>query len=503
MKKLYTYLLLLSLGFPAVGQNINDALRYGQENLSGTARFTALSGAFGALGGDVSGFTINPAGSAIFLKNNATFSLAVDHFSNTAALSNIQEEVGNSDFIIGNAGATFVFSNPNEESKWKKFTLGVAYHSQNNFENELYTRGSSNATVGSFFTAQAAGVPLDLLQLLNGETIADLYSFLGETEGTAAQNAFLGYQGYIIDPQGNSNNQYVSNTGSGSFAKDFAFISDGAQGKYTFNISSQYGDNLYFGINLNSHIIDYRQATYLTEANSNNNSSVKRVNFDNSLNVIGSGFSAQLGIIGKIENNLRLGFTYDTPTWYTITEETTQYLNTSRVENGEDIFTEVAPRIINIYPDYRLTTPGKYSVSAAYIFGKDGLISFDYSMKDYGNLKFRPSNDPYFSSLNSVIENNLTAASTFRLGGEYRFKNVSLRGGGFIEGSPYKDDTIMSNREGFSLGLGYNFGDYFIDLAYARSQQDSQRSYYSYGLVDTVSVENVAQNFIVSFGLNL
>ena len=70
MKKLYTYLLLLSLGFPAVGQNINDALRYGQENLSGTARFTALSGAFGALGGDVSGFTINPAGTPFLELDN-------------------------------------------------------------------------------------------------------------------------------------------------------------------------------------------------------------------------------------------------------------------------------------------------------------------------------------------------------------------------------------------------------------------------------------------------
>ena len=35
-------------------QNIEDALRYSSESLNGTARFNALSGAFGALGADVS-----------------------------------------------------------------------------------------------------------------------------------------------------------------------------------------------------------------------------------------------------------------------------------------------------------------------------------------------------------------------------------------------------------------------------------------------------------------
>ena len=35
-------------------QSIEDALRYSSESLNGTARFNALSGAFGALGADVS-----------------------------------------------------------------------------------------------------------------------------------------------------------------------------------------------------------------------------------------------------------------------------------------------------------------------------------------------------------------------------------------------------------------------------------------------------------------
>ena len=54
MKK---YIFLFALGLTASvaqSQEISDALRYSQDDLNGTARFRAMSGAFGALGGDLS-----------------------------------------------------------------------------------------------------------------------------------------------------------------------------------------------------------------------------------------------------------------------------------------------------------------------------------------------------------------------------------------------------------------------------------------------------------------
>ena len=47
-------------------QNIADAVRYSSQDITGTARYRGASGAFGALGGDVSAINNNPAGSAIF-----------------------------------------------------------------------------------------------------------------------------------------------------------------------------------------------------------------------------------------------------------------------------------------------------------------------------------------------------------------------------------------------------------------------------------------------------
>jgi hypothetical protein len=66
-------------------QDINDALRYAQTDLNGTARFRSMSGAFGALGGDLSSLNINPAGSVVFANSQVGFT--VSSF-NTANKSN-------------------------------------------------------------------------------------------------------------------------------------------------------------------------------------------------------------------------------------------------------------------------------------------------------------------------------------------------------------------------------------------------------------------------------
>ncbi len=71
MKRYLTFIVLMVCTF-ATAQNSDDILRYSNENLQGTARFQAMQGAFGALGGDLSALNINPAGLAVF--KNSEFS---------------------------------------------------------------------------------------------------------------------------------------------------------------------------------------------------------------------------------------------------------------------------------------------------------------------------------------------------------------------------------------------------------------------------------------------
>ena len=65
MKKIFiSFALLVCTHMNA--QNLADVQRFSQTPLNGSARFTAMGGAFGAVGGDFSALEINPAGSAIF-----------------------------------------------------------------------------------------------------------------------------------------------------------------------------------------------------------------------------------------------------------------------------------------------------------------------------------------------------------------------------------------------------------------------------------------------------
>src|SRR5690606_5979247 len=99
-------------------QDLSDAVRYSQSEIRGTARFRALSGAFGALGGDMSAVSINPAGSAIFAQSQASFSLSNLATKNDTRYFNGATGTSDSNFDINQGGASFVFANSNTNSPW-------------------------------------------------------------------------------------------------------------------------------------------------------------------------------------------------------------------------------------------------------------------------------------------------------------------------------------------------------------------------------------------------
>ena len=84
MKKIFA-IAIASLAMTSIqAQDITDALRYSQTDLNGTARFRAMSGAFGALGGDFSALTVNPAGSVVFANNQIGLTLSNYNLKNNS-----------------------------------------------------------------------------------------------------------------------------------------------------------------------------------------------------------------------------------------------------------------------------------------------------------------------------------------------------------------------------------------------------------------------------------
>lgn len=503
MKKVYiTVIALLAMTF-SQAQDITDAVRYSTEGLSGTARFRAMSGAFGALGGDLSAMTVNPAGSAVFLNSYSTITLNYDLRKNSTGYFNTFTSNKNSDVNFDQAGAVLVFNSINEENAFNKFALGVNYSQTENFNDNFTARGIGTTSIDNYFLGYADDIPLELLETVDNETVSDLYSYLGEAESFGAQQAFLGYQGYILNPTTNEpdNTTYSSTISPGSFNQNYSYAATGLNGKFTFNFASEFNNFLYLGANLNAHFLNYDRATRLFEANSNSGSETNEVIFSNNLSTTGNGFSLQVGTIAKLSDNFRLGVSYDTPTWFTISERTTQRLETYSTELDDRVI--VDPNVVNLYPEYRLKTPGKITGSLAILFGSTGLLSFDYSHKDYSSTELRPTGDPEFMFQNDLISQNLKAASTYKIGGEYRISRLSLRGGYRIEESPYKDELTIGDLEGYSAGLGYNFGNIKLDLAYNNASRTDNPRLYQVGLTDTAEIERDFSSFILSLSFGI
>jgi hypothetical protein len=517
MKK-HLYILLAGLSFiVAQSQEISDALRYSQNNINGTARFRAMSGAFGALGGDLSSINVNPAGSAVFTNNQMAVTLSnFDTKNNSNYFGRTSTEKENS-FDLNQAGIVFVFNSQNPNSSWKKISLAVNYENINNFNNGIFSAGTNpNNSVANYFLSYAnngnggAAVPQEFVNTNIGESISELYSFLGSNlpnfqyqnlSGFGAQQAFLGYQGYVINAvdESNTDSAFSSNVpAGGNYYQENSVYSTGYNGKLSFNAATSYNDQFYFGLNLNSHFTDFHKSSSFYEDNSNplgTNDAIKRLQFDNDLYTYGSGFSFQVGAIAKVSNEIRIGMAYESSTWYTLNDELSQRLITvsgnSSTELPQDV---IDPQVINTYQPYKLQTPSTLTGSFAYIFGKSGLISIDYARKDYRYTKFKPENDAFFRTLNNDINALLDTTAELRIGAEYKIEALSLRAGYRYEQSPYKNAVTLGDLNGYSTGLGYNFGSTKVDLAYSYAKRNSQQGFFNQGFTDGASINAINTN---------
>jgi hypothetical protein len=491
MKK-HIFLLLTGLSFSfAQSQEIKDAVRYSQDNLTGTARFRAMSGAFGALGGDLSSIGINPAGSAVFVNNQIGFTANSINSKNNSNYFGTNTTENNNSLDLNQAGGVFVFKNQNPKNNWTKIAVGLNFENTNNFDNSTFSAGTNpTRSIADYFlsfananpTKQQQGIPLGFLK------DNDYFSL-----NYIDQQAYLGYNGFLINPLADTDDNTIYNSNvpaGGNYYQENTIIGTGYNGKLAFNASADYNNKIQVGLNLNSHFTDFKQITKFYEQNDNVNSNpVDLVNtyFENEINTIGSGFSFQLGTIIKATKELRVGLVYDSPTWYTMNDQLRQNLS-SETSNG---FVSVDSNEFIIYDTYKFRTPSKITGSLAYIFGTNGLLSIDYSRKDYSKAEYsigRDTRDPF---INGDIAQNLNTSNEIRVGGEYRIKALSLRAGYRYEQSPYKNKATMGDLTGYSGGLGYNFGSTKLDLSYAYAKRDSQQDFFSQGFTSGAQINNI------------
>lgn len=483
-------------------QNINDVTSLGTTDLVGTARYRGLSGAFGALGGDISALNDNPAASAVFNYSTFSFTGAAYDNDNTSNFGNSFARSGDTFYEINQAGGVLVFNNGNSSSGLKKFTMGFNYDMQTNFDNDIFIAGRGNQSIANYFIANANGFSPDDLSVLDGESVADAYINIGNSLGYAAQQGFLGYQAYVINPA--NNNTYVSNgILNNGVEQEQRIITRGSDSKFTLNFGAQHNENLYMGIGLNLHAVDRRRVFQYDEYDYDPDSPLQYVQFDEELVTFGSGFSANAGIIAKVGESLRLGASYQTPTWYNLSDELWQGINTDILDSntGTIDLIEVYPDVIYRFPDYKIHIPSKLMASGALVLGKNGLISVDYSYQDMSNARLKPSGDPFFAEQNSLINQELQAVSSLRMGAEFRAGRWSFRGGYRFEQSPYADEITIGDLTGYSLGTGVDFGGSRLDFAWATSERDQNRQLFPESSSGIARLNAEETNWVLTYSI--
>jgi len=290
---------------------------------------------------------------------------------------------------------------------------------------------------------------------------------------------------------------------SGSYNQSVYNTQTGYNGKLAFNVATEYNKRFYFGLNLNAHIVNYNKVSTFNESNSNpvnpTGETIRNIRYQTNLYTYGSGFSFQLGGIARVTDDFRLGLTYQSPTWYELYDELIQGISVNReVAGGGMSNAHFNQGIINIYPEYKVQSPAKYSIGGAYVFRDFGLISIDYSMKDYSGTRLKPKSDDFFRFQNSLMADVLDITSEVRVGAEAKIKQWSIRAGYNYEQSPYKNGKTIGDLQQYSAGLGYNFGATKLDLAYSRASREYNQALFNTGLTDTSKIEMTTNNVFLT-----
>ena len=433
------------------------ALLFSQDDANGTARFTSMSGAFGALGGDISVININPAGLSIF--NTSAFAGSINS-RKTGIISNYYgTNTNNQDQFLNlsQAGAVFVF-NLGNAADWSKFVVGINYRITKDFTNRFNARGNSGlATFRDF--------PFDENEPMIEYNVAE------------EQRFFNNYTGEISEV-------------------NIAF-------------SSVHKEKLHVGASLNFYDLNFSQRSTLVEFNSDGNARTLDANLYQENYTTGSGVSLNAGFIYKAHKKVRLGLSYQTPTLFTEVLEESNIIDNEgfmgdteiKVSNSNQIYDNTSG---GFFPSqrfiYRLKTPSKLTASAAFIFGKKGLLSIDYVNKNYQNIKLSNAD---FSNENQFFQNELRNTHAVNVGSEWRFTNYSIRGGYRFEQSPDSLALTSDNLEGYSFGGGYNFGNLKLDFAFSDTNRTAPYNFYPGFDVNSANLAIDNKTFTATVSINL
>lgn len=526
MRKLYLILSMGCISMGAFAQSAIDAYRLSQPDLRGTARFMGMAGAFGALGGDLSTLSQNPAGIGVYRSNELGFTLDLDIQRSTSDALGLKTTDNQTKFYLDNIGGVATMKLGSDAIP--NINFGFTYNKAVSFNRRYKGNFPSVQTSMSNYIAGIANS--EELTVADVET-TDYYDPYNPTDGgiQAPWLAILGYDSYLINPNGDPDSpSWTGQYGNGTSGTALFDVTEkGSVDEYNIAIGGNISNVVYWGMNFDIVNFDYRLDA-LWQENLNGayvynprydqvQQTESQWNLHNLYRANGTGFNYQLGVIVKPIQELRIGLAFHTPTWYNLTE--TFSAGTNMRYYGENLSSATNDG----YPasnDYNFNSPWKVIASVAGVIGSKFIISADYEWNGYKTMKFsEPNNydggywDPwydydFYSATPMALNNDIYAydnqeikniyrhTDTFRIGAEYRVtNNFSVRAGYSHVSSPVeskaKDNQMSISTAGtipnyrfdndtnyITCGLGYRYKGFYIDLAYVYKHMSSE--YHAY-----------------------
>lgn len=493
----------------------------------GSARAMGLAGAFTSLGGDVASMSLNPAGLGMYRTNEITFSpmMSFQSADNSAAslTSHFQNwgDNNSSRFAVGNIGIVF---NAYEggDTDLVSINFGIGY---TRIADLNYSYGYTSVSEPSLNPLRSITDAFSLQLGSGGVFPTTPGGPLNYTYGDAYYwGGILAYNGWLLDAEGNGDNMYWTNANTigtnASIGHTMNERSRGSIGEFDLSMGMNILNKFYVGATIGVQSLNWRRTFSYSEDYIYNGQMpvsgydesgapipvadpAEWMDYDQWVNLTGTGLNLKLGMIYRPIPSLRFGVAFHTPTIYTIEREYYAFMGTNfslpNNRNEGDYTPELTDTGEN---SWFVTSPARLMVGASWTIANMAIVTLDYERTWYNSMRMKdvPKGfDIHPSDYRSIIKDDYQGGNTLRAGVEFKpVPFIALRAGyGYSDSMLRYDKSEYVNRPQtyqascISAGFGFSFGRTTLDFAY-QNVQNKQTSYQLYWATDATDAINTA-----------
>jgi len=510
MKKGILALIALLNGTLLMAQAEFDALKFIQPDINGTARYMSMAGAFGALGGDVSGIKDNPAGLGIFQKSQV---VATGNFSiqnTTANWYNIQSTDNLSKIGYNNFSGVYVLplKKGEDEKGLLNCNFSFSYNRLKNFNRKMTIKGQSNmSSLADYIDASSENIDISKIDLGDIEDLENI-------KATDLYNSGMPWLYLLAINCGVLTEQGTSTLGpSETVIPSYSLTEKGYIDEYSLSCAANYSNFIYLGATANIQAINYTAISKYSEVYSVEGN----LNLLDTISTKGKGISFNIGTIISPLKFLRVGLSVHTPTLYALTD-----IYHATLKKNDTISTS-APEGTN---KYKLSNPMQLSASIAYLLGEKAKISIEYDYNIATGTKLMDEKGIVQDSgfVNLRMNEKYNNIYTVKFGGEFNINdNISVRAGYAFSNNATKPEEeiqpakmsryysrtdteyfLHNSTNYITFGLGYHKANWSVDIAYMN--RTIKETFYPYdsnymaSKIQEAKLTTLNNNLAVTFG---